>query len=96
MTNFGWSLPPGCSSTPGEEDDGPCKVCGLDVGRCICLECHICGEQGNSDCYQTHGLTLRVEQIKGLETLLDYRYQDRNIDRLYFHGLLAYNKGAEE
>lgn len=32
---FGWSLPPGCHSVPGDEPDPPCYVCGNEIGLCI-------------------------------------------------------------
>lgn len=53
MANFGWSLPPGCGTLPGEEPTPPCDVCGGDVdgGTCICPECPVCHEAGNPDCY---------------------------------------------
>lgn len=51
MSIFGWSLPPGCGTLPGEEPDPPCEVCGNDVDSCICPVCPQCGEQGNPQCY---------------------------------------------
>ena len=56
MGIFGWSLPPGCGTLPGEEPDPPCTVCnGLvdcdDERRCICPECPECGRIGDPDCY---------------------------------------------
>lgn len=49
MSIFGWSYPAGCNSVPGDEDEGPCQVCGrLD---CVCPECPVCGETGNPQCY---------------------------------------------
>ena len=53
MANFGWSYPPGCNSVPGDEDAGPCDVCGQSVypDRCICPECPICGSPGDPLCY---------------------------------------------
>lgn len=36
MGKFGWSLPPGCSSTPGEEMEAPrprCHRCGRFLAR---------------------------------------------------------------
>jgi hypothetical protein len=47
---FGWSLPPGCSATPGEEDCG-CEVCGNGVDNCVCPECLTCFEVGRPECY---------------------------------------------
>ena len=36
MGIFGWSLPPGCNTLPGEEDMGPCEDCNLcdENGSC--------------------------------------------------------------
>ena len=52
MGIFGWSLPPGCGSLPGEEDDGPCEVCGRFIHICVCLPCKVCEETGNPSCYE--------------------------------------------
>ena len=48
MSLFGWSLPPGCSTLPGEESAGPCELCGEDVDaeKCECPECPECGQCG--------------------------------------------------
>lgn len=48
---FGWSLPPGCGATPGEEDGCGCEVCGVDVDSCVCPECLTCFEVGRPECY---------------------------------------------
>jgi len=72
MGIFGWSLPPGVTTLPGEEDEGPCEVCGNSVNNCICPECPVCGEYGNTNCYLEHGLELNRKQIKDLEHLIDY------------------------
>lgn len=66
---FGWSLPPGCRTLPGEEPTPPCEVCGGDPegdvdNGCICPECE-CGETGNPDCYERHRLVRTPEQIEG-------------------------------
>lgn len=66
MVNFGWSYPPGCSGTPGDESDPPCYVCGLDVESCICPECAECGSQGDPECYDKHGLVRSEEHIASL------------------------------
>lgn len=58
MGKFGYSLPPGCSTLPGEEQV-TCEVCGGDPeldcpdqpGSCICPECTRCGQFGNPHCY---------------------------------------------
>ena len=36
---------------PGEEDEGPCEVCGNYVDDCTCVECLICGSFGRLACY---------------------------------------------
>lgn len=65
MGIFGWSLPPGCGSLPGEEDPGPCQVCGKDEDHCICPECPECGTVGDPKCYENHGMIRTIEQIDG-------------------------------
>jgi len=60
---FGWSLPPGCSTLPDEEDEGPCDVCKKAVDDCICAECPTCEAQGDPKCYHEHGLRLTREQV---------------------------------
>lgn len=49
---LGWSMPPGCSRVPGDEE-GPCAVCAKWPDDCVCPECVVCGEQGNPQCYAT-------------------------------------------
>lgn len=44
-------MPPGCGTLPGEEDEGPCEVCGHYIDACVCPECKVCGEHGNPACY---------------------------------------------
>ena len=63
MGLFGWSLPPGCHSLPGDGPTGPCPVCGQTVDDCLCLECPTCGSQGDVRCYREHGLIRTPEQI---------------------------------
>lgn len=46
MGIFGWSLPPGCGTLPGEEPEGPCDLCGRPIDDCECSECPTCGEGG--------------------------------------------------
>lgn len=77
---FGWDYPPGVNSVPGDEDEGPCEVCGNDVDNCICPECPECGTYGDPGCYLNHGLELTLEQVKGLENLLDSESCDRLSD----------------
>jgi hypothetical protein len=66
MGIFGWSLPPGCSTLPVEEPDGPCDVCGKEIDDCICPECPECGDIGNPACYIEHGMVKTQEQIASL------------------------------
>jgi hypothetical protein len=46
--------------------DEPCEICGGwtdgDEPECICPECDVCGEYGNPECYQRHGLRRSLEQ----------------------------------
>jgi hypothetical protein len=64
MSLFGWSLPPGCHTLPGEEEY-PCEVCnGFPESDCICPECPECGGYGDPDCYKNHGLVKTPEQIQ--------------------------------
>jgi hypothetical protein len=65
MSKFGWSLPPGCGTLPGEEEVY-CEVCGKHEDKCICPECPVCGDTGNSNCYPDH-MQLSDEQIKSKE-----------------------------
>ena len=51
MGIFGWSLPPGVSTLPGDETEY-CAVCGKNAeDECECPECPICHEIGNKECY---------------------------------------------
>jgi hypothetical protein len=61
MGLFGWSLPPGCGTLPGEEP-AYCEVCGLDTDDCVCHECPVCGDFGNPECYAHHGMQLTEAQ----------------------------------
>lgn len=67
MGMFGWSLPAGCGSLPGEEADPPCAVCGLEAGACICPECLECGEQGNPQCYADKDPEGNIRETNGTE-----------------------------
>ncbi len=71
MSAFGWSLPPGCGTLPGEEAEVPCQTCGKNLDDCICPECAVCGSVGDPDCYIRegkihHGLVKTQEQIDSL------------------------------
>ncbi len=43
-------------TTPDDEPEGPCEVCGLPVLKCKCPECPQCGNWGDPKCYENHGL----------------------------------------
>lgn len=64
---FGWSLPPGVTTLPGEEPCPPCQCCGGDPEgeSCICPECPVCEVFGDPDCYREHGLTYTFSQLRG-------------------------------
>lgn len=51
---------------PPSYDDFPCDVCGKWADDCICPECPVCGEYGNTRCYTgglfDHGLIRTPEQ----------------------------------
>jgi len=74
---FGWSLPPGCSTLPGEEDEGPCDVCKKAVDDCICDECPTCEAQGDPKCFREHGLRLTREQVVSRLEAEAYELQER-------------------
>lgn len=61
---FGWSLPPGVSHLPGDEDV-ICDVCKQVDTVCSCPECSVCGDVGNPVCYHEHGLKMTKEQWLG-------------------------------
>lgn len=65
MSAFGWSLPPGCGTLPGEEDSF-CAVCGLNEDECICPECPECGHVGDPECYIQHGMEISPAQAASL------------------------------
>lgn len=79
MGKFGWSLPPGVRTLPGEEPDPPCFVCGQPWEKCICPECPVCQEIGWPDCYRDHGLR-RTEKQKFYYEINDRAYT-REIER---------------
>lgn len=65
-----FNLPPGCrvSDIPGNGPAQPCEICGGDPdkdkppGHCLCPECPECGDYGNPECYERHGLKRSLEQ----------------------------------
>jgi hypothetical protein len=49
-----------------EPDPGPCEVCGYDIdNNCVCPECDNCGDIGNPECYEKHGMVRTQEQVEG-------------------------------
>ena len=57
MGIFGWSYPPGAAndpSAPWNQEEPPCKVCGLHVDDCICPECDACFAVGDPRCYSDY------------------------------------------
>lgn len=55
MSLFGWSLPPGCSSSDIDRAagvDGACDICHGPVDDCSCEECPACGDVGDIECYE--------------------------------------------
>jgi uncharacterized paraquat-inducible protein A len=53
---FGWDLPPGVSNSDLEQGDWICEICHKHVDNCECPECPVCGDHGNPNCYENHGL----------------------------------------
>ncbi len=81
---FGWSLPPGCGTLPGEEPCPPCAMCGRDPegdDGCICVECPECGEVGAPDCYKAHGMVETDEQRAGRAALEETYRQQAEADK---------------
>lgn len=69
MSIFGWSLPPGCYTLPGEMYDETCMLCGKDAGDCECPECPVCGVQGDLRCYDEGHMVMTKEQLTRKETV---------------------------
>jgi hypothetical protein len=92
MGIFGWSLPPGCGTLPGEEPDPPCAACGKWIDDCICPECPVCGCQGDPQCYEAHGMVRSAEQV---ESLKQAEAEWAEINRIESEGQEAAMKDAE-
>lgn len=83
MKISGWDYPPGCSSTPYDEDY-PCEVCGEEAGNCICPECPVCGGTGDPECYLKHGMQRTEEQRFNFECKERWwKIENLIIDRSY-------------
>ncbi len=65
----GWNLPPGCnvSDLPGNEPEGPCEICLMDLDHCACPQCTTCGAVGDPICYEIHGLERSDAQLISFE-----------------------------
>lgn len=75
-----WNLPPGCTNRMIDEAAGAfdiCECCAHPVDDCICPECVICEEVGNPVCYQVHGLTYSMEQLKSLADMALREFNNR-------------------
>lgn len=78
---FGWSLPPGVTTLPGEEP-WQCGVCGNWDDDCVCPECPVCGYHGDQRCYQNHGMVMSNAQLVCLRfaaerEILDNQYWEK-------------------
>ena len=87
MGLFGWDLPPGVSSLPGEYEDCTCLTCGKNVDYCDCPECVFCGNVGDPACYELHGMILSAAQEhslkKALEKVKEYNAYWDEMDKKY-------------
>lgn len=72
---FGWSLPPGCSYSDIDPDEGPCEICGMSLDNCICPECPVCESIGDPKCYIEHGLR-RTEEQKFSKVCSDRMFEE--------------------
>jgi hypothetical protein len=84
MGIFGWDYPPGCSSTPFDEPEPPCNVCGQFDDYCICPECPVCGCYGDPRCYINHGLR-RSEKQKFFMEVNQRQWEEDN--NAYWHDM---------
>lgn len=92
MGLFGWSLPPGVSRLPGEEDH-VCEICWHGEDDCICSPCGVCGEVGRSKCCQEHGMVLTQAQIESAKKAEEF-YSQKAADE--YHAEIEMDKAAEE
>lgn len=77
MSIFGWSLPPGCGLLPGEEDQ-VCMLCGHEAGDCKCVECPVCGVQGDLRCYEEFGHMEMTEEQKARKAEVEKQWEEEN------------------
>lgn len=83
----GWNLPPGCTTAHIDAacgGDAMCETCGREAGDCICPECPVCGETGDSSCYSDDGkhgplhmLEYTTEQELGLAQVRVTQLEDQ-------------------
>lgn len=85
-------MPPGCNvrDIPGNEEY-PCECCGHDAADCICPECPVCKESGNTDCYQKKHLEFNKDQLIGLAKLRIFRLNDQIADETSYIAWLEQN-----
>jgi len=84
MSKFGWSLPPGVTRLPGEEDY-PCATCGKSAeSACDCPECPVCGEVGNTYCYEKGHLHYTKAQLTGQAQLRIIELRERIDDEMQY------------
>jgi molybdopterin/thiamine biosynthesis adenylyltransferase len=105
----GFNLPPGCTYAMLDEAvgaDAQCEVCKQATDDCICPECPICGEHGNSRCYGTrtegegfdypHNLQFSIAQLKA-QTLAQIAELENQIsDAEYYLQWLEEQQLAEQ
>lgn len=84
MVDWGGSYPPGCNNLPWDDASEYCLVCGsVNIDKCICPECPVCGSFGDENCYQQHGLVKSKEQKEGRERLENFWKEEKEQDNHY-------------
>lgn len=80
-----FNMPPGVSPSdiPGWGELERCDVCGRDLDRCPCPECHVCGEVGNPKCYALHGLVKTPEVVEAEREFRAILEAEREADARY-------------
>ncbi len=66
MSIFGWSLPPGVTSSMTDPPEQPCEICGKFPDDCECPECPRCGMFGCIDHEDEFHLRGRLERLEYL------------------------------